>query len=184
MGEQPSRAGHPVQLWVYDLTGGAARCELLLLSAACSSACGQHATRTSTGANHHLRFRCIFTYHCACASLLIKLPKRASLPAAGMPLLSTPSAFPAVTYCVQQRCPDAAGQAHTSFLMHHAQCHIPHLSFVTHAHATALSPMLLGKQIDGIWHTSVVVEGVEIFFGCVSLLILFLEGTQDICCVD
>jgi hypothetical protein len=28
-----------------------------------------------------------------------------------------------------------------------------------------MSPMLLGKQIDGIWHTAVVVGGVEIFFG-------------------
>ena len=29
-----------------------------------------------------------------------------------------------------------------------------------------MSPMLLGKQIDGIWHTSVVIGGVEHFFGC------------------
>ena len=26
--------------------------------------------------------------------------------------------------------------------------------------------MLLGKQIDGVWHTSVVVGGTEFFFGC------------------
>eukprot|EP00955_Chlamydomonas_euryale_P039145 351309-Chlamydomonas_euryale.AAC.13 len=28
--------------------------------------------------------------------------------------------------------------------------------------------MMLGRQIDGIWHTSTVVHGEEIFFGCVS----------------
>ncbi|CAG9857779.1 unnamed protein product [Phyllotreta striolata] len=31
--------------------------------------------------------------------------------------------------------------------------------------ASALSPMLLGKKIDGIWHTSIVVYGREYFFG-------------------
>mmetsp|Transcript_42457 Transcript_42457/g.127279 ORF Transcript_42457/g.127279 Transcript_42457/m.127279 type:complete len:102 (-) Transcript_42457:1431-1736(-) len=29
----------------------------------------------------------------------------------------------------------------------------------------SLSQMMLGRQIDGIWHTSTVVHGEEIFFG-------------------
>lgn len=31
--------------------------------------------------------------------------------------------------------------------------------------ARQLSPALLGKQIDGIWHTGVVVYGTEFYFG-------------------
>jgi hypothetical protein len=31
--------------------------------------------------------------------------------------------------------------------------------------AKALSPMFLGKQIDGIWHTGVVAYGKEYYFG-------------------
>eukprot|EP00210_Caulerpa_lentillifera_P006770 g6469.t1 len=31
--------------------------------------------------------------------------------------------------------------------------------------AASLSPSLLGKQIDGIWHTSIVVHGKEYYFG-------------------
>eukprot|EP00195_Chlamydomonas_chlamydogama_P013900 CAMPEP_0202902562 /NCGR_PEP_ID=MMETSP1392-20130828/16921_1 /ASSEMBLY_ACC=CAM_ASM_000868 /TAXON_ID=225041 /ORGANISM="Chlamydomonas chlamydogama, Strain SAG 11-48b" /LENGTH=239 /DNA_ID=CAMNT_0049589343 /DNA_START=132 /DNA_END=853 /DNA_ORIENTATION=+ len=37
---------------------------------------------------------------------------------------------------------------------------------LTQGMARALSPMLLGKQIEGVWHTGVVVGGVEHFFGC------------------
>ncbi|XP_066520625.1 desumoylating isopeptidase 1b isoform X2 [Hoplias malabaricus] len=31
--------------------------------------------------------------------------------------------------------------------------------------ARQLSPMMLGKQLEGIWHTSIVVHGAEFFFG-------------------
>ena len=31
--------------------------------------------------------------------------------------------------------------------------------------AKAFSPMFLGKQIDGIWHTGIVVYGKEYYFG-------------------
>jgi hypothetical protein len=31
--------------------------------------------------------------------------------------------------------------------------------------ARNLSPMFLGKQIDGIWHTGIVVYGKEFYFG-------------------
>lgn len=28
-----------------------------------------------------------------------------------------------------------------------------------------MSPMFLGKQIDGIWHTGIVIYGIEYYFG-------------------
>ncbi|MCJ8738497.1 hypothetical protein PDJAM_G00036510 [Pangasius djambal] len=31
--------------------------------------------------------------------------------------------------------------------------------------ARQLSPMLLGKQLEGVWHTSIVIHGAEYFFG-------------------
>ncbi|XP_046710862.1 desumoylating isopeptidase 1b [Silurus meridionalis] len=31
--------------------------------------------------------------------------------------------------------------------------------------ARQLSPLLLGKQLEGVWHTSVVIHGAEYFFG-------------------
>ena len=31
--------------------------------------------------------------------------------------------------------------------------------------AKGMSQMFLGKQIDGVWHTSIVVYGVEYYFG-------------------
>jgi len=31
--------------------------------------------------------------------------------------------------------------------------------------ARSLSPSLIGRQIDGIWHTSIVVFGYEFFYG-------------------
>ncbi|KAL6475266.1 hypothetical protein MHYP_G00163060 [Metynnis hypsauchen] len=31
--------------------------------------------------------------------------------------------------------------------------------------ARQLSPMMLGKQLEGIWHTAIVVHGAEFFFG-------------------
>jgi hypothetical protein len=31
--------------------------------------------------------------------------------------------------------------------------------------AATLSPMIIGKKIDGIWHTAIVVYGREYFFG-------------------
>lgn len=31
--------------------------------------------------------------------------------------------------------------------------------------ARQLSPVMLGKQLDGIWHTAIVVHGAEFFFG-------------------
>jgi hypothetical protein len=37
--------------------------------------------------------------------------------------------------------------------------------------AKALSPMLLGKQIEGVWHSSLIVYGKEYFYGggiCIS----------------
>jgi len=36
---------------------------------------------------------------------------------------------------------------------------------LSHGMARAMSPQLLGKQIDGVWHTGVVVYGYEYFFG-------------------
>ncbi|GAX84150.1 hypothetical protein CEUSTIGMA_g11573.t1 [Chlamydomonas eustigma] len=36
---------------------------------------------------------------------------------------------------------------------------------LTQGMAKVMSPMLLGKQIEGVWHTAVVVGGVEHFFG-------------------
>ncbi|KAJ8345726.1 hypothetical protein SKAU_G00299190 [Synaphobranchus kaupii] len=35
--------------------------------------------------------------------------------------------------------------------------------------ARQLSPIMLGKQLDGIWHTSIVVYGEEFFFGGVGI---------------
>ena len=40
-----------------------------------------------------------------------------------------------------------------------------HLYDLTQGLAKALSPALLGKQIDGVWHTGVVVFDIEYFFG-------------------
>lgn len=40
-----------------------------------------------------------------------------------------------------------------------------HLYDLTRGMASALSPMLLGKQIAGIWHSGIVVHGREYFFG-------------------
>ncbi|KAG2500934.1 hypothetical protein HYH03_000759 [Edaphochlamys debaryana] len=40
-----------------------------------------------------------------------------------------------------------------------------HVYDLTNGMARSLSPMLLGRQIDGVWHTGVVVGGVEYFFG-------------------
>jgi hypothetical protein len=31
--------------------------------------------------------------------------------------------------------------------------------------ARSLSPVLLGRQLDGVWHTAVVVDGAEYYFG-------------------
>lgn len=36
---------------------------------------------------------------------------------------------------------------------------------LTQGMATMMSPLLLGRQIDGIWHTAVVVFGREYFYG-------------------
>ncbi|KAF5886107.1 desumoylating isopeptidase 1-like [Clarias magur] len=35
--------------------------------------------------------------------------------------------------------------------------------------ARQLSPIMLGKQLDGIWHTSLVVYGEEFFYGGVGI---------------
>jgi hypothetical protein len=31
--------------------------------------------------------------------------------------------------------------------------------------AAQLSPVLLGRQVDGVWHTAIVVGGIEFYFG-------------------
>jgi desumoylating isopeptidase 1 len=36
---------------------------------------------------------------------------------------------------------------------------------LSHGLARSMSGALLGKQIDGIWHTGIVVYGVEYFYG-------------------
>ncbi|PAA71280.1 hypothetical protein BOX15_Mlig012558g1 [Macrostomum lignano] len=43
--------------------------------------------------------------------------------------------------------------------------------------AKSLSPMFLGKQIDGIWHTSIVVFGHEYFFGSDGIQFCLPSGT-------
>ncbi|CAJ1080651.1 desumoylating isopeptidase 1-like [Xyrichtys novacula] len=35
--------------------------------------------------------------------------------------------------------------------------------------ARQLSPVMLGKQLDGIWHTAIVVHGKEFFFGAAGI---------------
>lgn len=35
--------------------------------------------------------------------------------------------------------------------------------------ASVMSQMLIGRQLDGIWHTSVVVYGREFFFGSAGI---------------
>lgn len=40
-----------------------------------------------------------------------------------------------------------------------------HVYDLTGGMAMQMSPMLLGRQIDGVWHSGVVVGGVEYFFG-------------------
>jgi hypothetical protein len=40
-----------------------------------------------------------------------------------------------------------------------------HLYDLSQGMAKAFSPMFLGKQIDGIWHTGIVVYGKEYYFG-------------------
>ena len=47
-----------------------------------------------------------------------------------------------------------------------------HLYDLSQGMARQFSPMFLGKQIDGIWHTGIVVYGREYYFGggiCQSL---------------
>jgi desumoylating isopeptidase 1 len=36
---------------------------------------------------------------------------------------------------------------------------------LTQGMARQLSPMFLGKQIDGVWHTAIVINGIETFYG-------------------
>jgi hypothetical protein len=36
---------------------------------------------------------------------------------------------------------------------------------LTQGMAKVMSPMLLGKQIEGVWHTGVVVYGIEYYYG-------------------
>ncbi|EEQ99109.1 conserved hypothetical protein, partial [Perkinsus marinus ATCC 50983] len=46
-----------------------------------------------------------------------------------------------------------------------------HLYDLSQGMARQMSPMILGKQIEGIWHTGVVVFGLEYYYGggiCVS----------------
>ncbi|KAF4667126.1 hypothetical protein FOL47_003728 [Perkinsus chesapeaki] len=46
-----------------------------------------------------------------------------------------------------------------------------HLYDLSQGMARQMSPMILGKQIDGIWHTGIVVFGLEYYYGggiCVS----------------
>lgn len=40
-----------------------------------------------------------------------------------------------------------------------------HVYDLSQGMARQMSPMLMGKQIDGIWHTGVVINGLEYFFG-------------------
>jgi len=40
---------------------------------------------------------------------------------------------------------------------------------LTKGMARAMSPSLLGKQIDGVWHTGIVVYGKEYFFGSMGI---------------
>ncbi|XP_060884831.1 desumoylating isopeptidase 1b [Labrus mixtus] len=35
--------------------------------------------------------------------------------------------------------------------------------------ARQLSPLMLGKQLDGVWHTAIVVHGKEYFFGAAGI---------------
>ncbi|XP_063078570.1 desumoylating isopeptidase 1a [Engraulis encrasicolus] len=44
--------------------------------------------------------------------------------------------------------------------------------------ARQLSPIMLGKQLDGIWHTSIVVFGEEFFFGGVGISSCAPGGTM------
>uniref|UniRef100_A0A8C4Z940 palmitoyl-protein hydrolase n=2 Tax=Gadus morhua TaxID=8049 RepID=A0A8C4Z940_GADMO len=44
--------------------------------------------------------------------------------------------------------------------------------------ARQLSPMMLGKQLDGIWHTAVVVHGEEFFYGGVGITNCPPGGTE------
>lgn len=51
---------------------------------------------------------------------------------------------------------------------------------LTNGMARQLSPMLIGKQIDGIWHTSLVVFNHEYFFGggiCIEYPLSTMYGT-------
>ncbi|KAF4106626.1 desumoylating isopeptidase 1b isoform X1 [Onychostoma macrolepis] len=43
--------------------------------------------------------------------------------------------------------------------------------------ARQLSPMMLGKQVEGIWHTSIVIYGEEFFFGGGGIMSCFPGGT-------
>jgi hypothetical protein len=36
---------------------------------------------------------------------------------------------------------------------------------LTQGMARSISPMLLGQQIEGVWHTGLVLDGVEYFYG-------------------
>ena len=40
-----------------------------------------------------------------------------------------------------------------------------HLYDLSQGMARAMSPALLGRQIDGVWHTGIVVHGQEYYFG-------------------
>ncbi|KAK5620132.1 Desumoylating isopeptidase 1 [Crenichthys baileyi] len=44
--------------------------------------------------------------------------------------------------------------------------------------ARQLSPVMLGRQLDGIWHTGVVVHGKEFFFGAVGINCCSPSGTM------